>query len=368
MDSAFELHSDGGRPVLAVKGDWTIWTAEALDARLRETSARLQTTAELDLAGLGRLDLTGAYLLVRAAPNARLVNAPPGADKLLSVARLAVSDSQTIAASEATGLTGLLEHIGRAVVGLGQSALATLSFLGATLVVLARIVRHPRRFRPTSMVAVLQTAGLEAAPIVSLLSFFVGMVLAYVGISTLSDFGLEVFTVEAVGVGVLREFAVVITAVLLAGRTSSAFAAEIGAMRMRQEIDAMRVLGLDPMERLVAPRVLAMTIATPLLTFAAMISGLAGGLLVAWANLGVTPILFITRLQDNVPPENYFIGLLKAPIYGFVLALVACRHGLSVEGDVASLGRETTAAVVESIFWVIVLDAIFAIFVLELGY
>jgi phospholipid/cholesterol/gamma-HCH transport system permease protein len=177
-----------------------------------------------------------------------------------------------------------------------------------------------------------------------------------------------VFTVELVGFSVLREFAVVITAVLLAGRTNSAFTAQIGAMRMRQEVDAMRVLGLDVMERLVAPRVIAMTLMTPFLTFAAMIAGLLGGLLVCWATLGVSPILYLSRIQENVGVQHFWVGMVKAPIFGFVLALIACRQGLLVEGDVASLGKRTTASVVQAIFLLIVLDAAFAIWFLDMDW
>ncbi len=190
-------------------------------------------------------------------------------------------------------MLGLLERTGRAMAAIGEEIIQTVSFTGQTLGVLARLAVRPRRIRWVSVVHVMEVAGFNALPIVSLLSFFIGLVVAYLGARILGDFGASVFTVELVAFSMLREFGVVITAVLLAGRTNSAFTAEIGAMKMRQEIDAMRVIGIDPMEALVAPRVIAMLVMTPLLTFAAMIAGLFGGLLVAWAELGVSPTIVL---------------------------------------------------------------------------
>jgi phospholipid/cholesterol/gamma-HCH transport system permease protein len=175
-----------------------------------------------------------------------------------------------------------------------------------------------------------------------------------------------VFTVELVAFSMMREFGVVITAVLLAGRTNSAFTAEIGAMKMRQEIDAMRVMGISPMDALVAPRVIAMLIMTPLLTFAATMAGLVGGLLVCWVDLGISPVMFLSRIADEVPAQHFWVGMIKSPVFALVLAVIACKQGLSVGGDVNSLGRRVTSSVVQAIFMVILLDAIFAIWFLEM--
>jgi phospholipid/cholesterol/gamma-HCH transport system permease protein len=173
--------------------------------------------------------------------------------------------------------------------------------------------------------------------------------------------------VELVGIGMLREFGVVITAILLAGRTDSAFTAQIGAMKMRQEIDAMRTIGLDPMEALVAPRLIALLVMTPLLTFAATIAGIAGGLIAAWSSMGISPVMFVRRFQEVVPEQHFWVGIVKAPVFAIVIALVGCRQGMLVEGDVVSLGRRTTSAVVQSIFLVIALDALFAIIYYQLN-
>jgi phospholipid/cholesterol/gamma-HCH transport system permease protein len=212
----------------------------------------------------------------------------------------------------------------------------------------------------------MEHAGLNAMPIVMLLSFFIGLVVAYLGARILGDFGASVFTVELVAFSVMREFGVVITAVLLAGRTCSAFTAEIGAMKMRQEIDAMRVMGIDPMEALTAPRVIAMLVMTPILTFAAVMAGIFGGLLVAWGELGVSPTMFFNRISDAVPAQHFWVGMVKAPVFAFALAIVGCRHGLAVGGDVGSLGARVTASVVQAIFLVILLDALFALWFLEM--
>jgi phospholipid/cholesterol/gamma-HCH transport system permease protein len=194
----------------------------------------------------------------------------------------------------------------------------------------------------------------------------VGLVVAYLGARILGDFGASVWAVELVAISVFREFAAIITAVLLAGRTDSAFTAEIGAMKMRQEVDAMRVMGLDPMEALVAPRVFAMAAMTPLLVFAGMLAGLAGGFVACWSYLDVSGAMFFTRIQDNVPVKYFWVGMIKAPVFAIVLAVVGCRHGLSVGGDVGSLGRSVTSSVVQAIFLIILLDAFFALWFLEI--
>jgi phospholipid/cholesterol/gamma-HCH transport system permease protein len=207
----------------------------------------------------------------------------------------------------------------------------------------------------------MEEAGLDALPIVCFLSFFIGLVIAFIGANLLAMFNASVFTVELVGIGMLREFGAVLTAILLAGRTDSAFTAQIGAMKMRQEIDAMRTIGLDPMEALVAPRLIALVLMTPLLTFAATISGIGGGLIAAWTAMNISPQMFISRFQEVVPPQHFWVGIAKAPVFALVVAMIGCRQGMLVEGDVVSLGRRTTSAVVQAIFMVIALDAMFAV-------
>jgi phospholipid/cholesterol/gamma-HCH transport system permease protein len=233
---------------------------------------------------------------------------------------------------------------------------------------LLRVLGKPSRIRWVSVVHVMEVAGFNALPIVALLSFFIGMVVAYLGARILGDFGASVFTVELVAFSVLREFAIVITGVLLAGRTNSSFTAEIGAMKMRQEIDAMRVIGIDPMEALVVPRVIAMLVMTPILTFGAKMSGIFGGVLVCWAEIGVSPNMFFARVSEVVPAQHFWVGIAKAPLFALVLSVIACKQGLSVGGDVGSLGSRVTTSVVQAIFMLILLDAMFALWYLEMGW
>jgi phospholipid/cholesterol/gamma-HCH transport system permease protein len=230
-----------------------------------------------------------------------------------------------------------------------------------------KVLVTPRKLRWRAIVNLVEHVGLDAAPIVMVLSFFIGAVIAYMGANLLAAFGASVFMVDLVGFSVLRELAVIITAILLAGRSDSAFTASIGAMKMRQEIDAMTVMGLDTYEVLVIPRAIACVIAMPILTFLAMMSGLAGGLLVAWATADISPVLFFNRLQTAVGVENLWVGLSKTPVFGLIIAVIGCRQGLAVTGSVESLGQRTTTSVVQAIFAVILVDALFAILFFQLG-
>jgi phospholipid/cholesterol/gamma-HCH transport system permease protein len=375
--AGFDIRSAGQDTILALTGDWTTASIAAVEEGLTALGARVGPGVSVDVSALGRIDLAGAFLVDRTVRGSdpcgnmdtplRLVGSHPIADRLLRAARQATQPCPARAAPE-PGLVALVERIGRGVEAVARETLATLSFLGETLQTLGRLAVRPHRIRWVSVVHVMEHAGLNALPIIALLSFFIGLVVAYLGASILADFGASVFTVELVAYAVMREFGVVITAVLLAGRTDSAFTAEIGAMKMRQEIDAMRVIGLKPMEALVAPRVIAMLIMTPILAFAATMAGLFGGMLVCWAELGVSPTNFFSRIQEFVPAQHFWVGMAKAPAFALALAVVGCRHGLGVGGDVASLGKRTTSAVVQAIFLVILLDAVFALWFLEMGW
>jgi phospholipid/cholesterol/gamma-HCH transport system permease protein len=373
-EAAFDFREDGRAPVLALRGDWTVDTIAGLEAGLRALAARLRPGAVVDVAGLGRLDVAGAYLIDRTFRESPIGEARiairgehANAKGLLEAARKA-SAAPAPSPERTPGIAGFFEEVGEAMASIGVEITETMSFFGETLVVLGRLVMRPARMRWTSVVHVMEVAGLNALPIVALLAFFIGLVVAYLGARILGDFGASVFTIELVAFSMLREFAVVITAVLLAGRTDSAFTAEIGAMKMRQEIDAMRVIGIDPMEALVVPRLIAMLVMTPILTFGAMIAGLFGGLLVTWAELGVSPAMYVQRISDAVPEQHFWVGMSKAPAFAVVLAVIGCKQGLSVGGDVASLGSRVTTSVVQSIFMVILLDAAFALWFLEMDW
>jgi phospholipid/cholesterol/gamma-HCH transport system permease protein len=262
---------------------------------------------------------------------------------------------------------GMVEKVGEATVVAAREAVQLVDFLGLTVVTLLRALRNPGRLRVAAIVTHMERVGLDALPIVGLLSFLIGVVLAYQGADQLRRFGAELFVVNLLGIGVLREIGILMTAIIIAGRSGSAFTAQIGAMKVNQEVDALRTLGLDPMELLVLPRVLALMITLPLLGFYADVVGLMGGALMSYATLGVTLGQFLRQLQLAVDEGTLLVGLSKAPVFAFVIAMVGCYQGLKVTGSAESVGRLTTTSVVESIFLVIVIDAFFSVLFSFLG-
>lgn len=362
-EASFDVHEENGVRTLCPQGDWTVMTVHEVDP---DTDSASYST--LDISALGTIDTAGALVLVRMAGEAagNLTGSHDSAARLIGLVTASGMDCDPPERGDGSFLE-LFERTGRASVQMWKEAVATLSFLGEALATCFGLLAfRPQRLRWTSIVAVAEVAGLDALPIVAFLSFFVGMVVAFIGATSLADLGATVFTVELVGIAMMRELGVLLTGIILAGRTNSAFTAQIGAMRMRQEIDAMTTLGLSPQEVLVAPRIFAMALMTPLLAFAATLSGIFGGLVVGWLALDITPVMFISRLQDTVAVTNFWVGLSKAPIFGLVVALIGCRQGLTVGGSVQSLGSHTTTSVVQAIFSIIVIDAVFAIFYMEL--
>ncbi|MEL6663101.1 MAG: ABC transporter permease [Pseudomonadota bacterium] len=365
--ASFLLREDGDLRILEVAGDWTVMTihslGEAYDNLLSEIDA-------IDVAKLGALDTAGALMLTRVCKDAdqpEVRGEHPSASDLIRL--IAASEVDCDPARMPGGsLMDMLERAGRGSLHLYREGMATLAFLGEALTTCVSVLLRPQRLRLTPTVAIMEEAGLDALPIVAFLSFFVGIVVAYIGATTLADFGATIFTVELVGISMMREFGVILTAIILAGRTNSSFTAQIGAMRMRQEVDAMTTLGLSPMEVLVVPRIFAMVIMTPVLAFVSTLAGIAGGVVVGWLALDINPVVFAQRIQDYVPTTNFWVGLSKAPLFGLVVALIGCRQGLLVGGSVQSLGSHTTTSVVQAIFSIIVIDAVFAIFYMELGW
>lgn len=358
--------------MISPTGDWTVYTIGAIEAQLRALP-KTQCPPIIDLGQLDKIDTAGAYLLDRTAcmtsetpEGLELIGSHQTAERLLHQVREA-RDDVPAAPVRHFGVLDWLARIGRSTVEGLQEGMRTLSFVGQMVAVCAGLIIRPSKFRATATVAVMEEAGLDAIPIVMFLTFFVGMVVAFIGATTLGAFGATIFTVELVGFAMLREFGAILTAIILAGRTNSAFTAQIGAMRMRQEVDAMQVLGLDPMEVLVAPRVIAMLVMTPILAFLATISGIFGGLVVSWLALDIGPGLFLSRLVSTVPIENFWVGMSKAPFFALVVALIGCRQGLGVGGSVQSLGTATTNSVVQALFTIIVIDAAFAMFYMQLG-
>ena len=371
----FEL-IDGDRPQLVLRGDWTISTIGPMDQALHEATAKwgdagLAAVSAKDLSGL---DTAGAYIIDRtmralSGKTPKLVGAEPEVKTLLAQARdLATRhEDEPHVAVQGHGFVDLLERTGRGAVHLFEELLETLSFLGATMVSVFRVLVNPARVRWTALVSVMEESGLDAVPIVAFLSFFVGMVVAFIGATSLAELGATIFVVESVGIGLLRELSGVLAAIIVAGRTNSAFTAQIGAMKMRQEIDAMQTLGIDPLRAIVAPRVVGMMIMLPVLTFIAMLAGIGGGIMVCWTTLDISPTVFFNRMQAYVGIEHFWIGMSKAPVFGLMIALIGCRQGLEVGGSVQSLGAHTTKSVVQAIFAVIVIDALFAVLYMQLG-
>lgn len=262
----------------------------------------------------------------------------------------------------------MLAEIGVSVENIWRQFVDLLGFMGLTLQVLVRSLFTPWRWRVTSAVAQLDAAGLRAVPIVALLTFMVGAVVAFLGSTILSSFGATIYTVDLIGFSFLREFAVLLTAILIAGRTASAYTAQLGLMKVNEEIDALRMTGLDPVEVLVIPRVVALLIALPLLTFVGMVSGILGGMVVSVVSLDISPSMFVSILQRDIAVKHFLLGMAKAPIFAFLIAVIGCSEGFKVSGSAQSVGTRTTSSVVQSIFVVILLDALAALFYMEMGW
>lgn len=330
-------------------------------------------TVQIDLAALDALDTGGAWMVLNLQSRLQaqgaavtLVGASPEQSALIETVAEALPEEE----GEEVGKREFLQwvgDIGHRTVMAGQATASLLNFLGATLDRIARTLLDPRRLRATSLVSQMEAVGYNAVPIVALMGFLIGVVLAFQGAVQLRQFGAEVFVVDLIAVSILRELGILLTAIIVAGRSGSAFTASIGSMKVREEIDAMRTLGLDPLEVLVLPRVLALLITLPVLGFVANMSGLFGGALMSWIELGVSPGMFITRFLENTDVWHLGVGMIKAPFFAMIIGVVACWHGMQVGGSAESVGQKTTSSVVQSIFLVIVADALFSVFFAEVG-
>jgi phospholipid/cholesterol/gamma-HCH transport system permease protein len=363
----FHIESNGDGRSAILTGDWTAVgmgnAADRLAASLRKEGA-----IRVDLTQIGQCDTSGAYGVIRAVGadgGQQRVLAPAPVQQLLTLVSDALKVDRTPRPVRRP-IYEMVERIGHGVADIGANLVDFMVFNGHLLVATGRALSNPRRVRWAAVFSLAERAGLDAIPIVSLTSFFIGAVVGLLGANLLRRFGAQVFAVELIGVAVLREFDVLITALLLAGRSASAFTAEIGAMKMNQEIDAMRVLGVDPFDALVFPRFAALFLTIPLLVFVACLAGLAGGLLVSVTALGLNVAGFLHRLVENIGPTQFWVGMSKAPIMALVIAGIGCREGLEVGGDVESLGRHVTSAVVQAIFSAILIDAAFALIYMEL--
>jgi phospholipid/cholesterol/gamma-HCH transport system permease protein len=365
----FQIDDGGPSLTLRLTGDWSATELGRVSGRLDDALGERAVDA-VDLTDLGRFDTAGALALVKASncvlPAKAWVQRPEAGRTYALVEKLERESAGPPPRSPPW--VRAFSNIGRGVYDIAAEATLSMAFLGRLILATGAALRHPGRIRWAAWFSQAERAGLDAIPIIAVTNFFIGAVIAYLGANLLTQFGAGVFTVQLVAVAVLREFAVVITSVLLAGRSSSSFAAEIGSMRMNQEVDAMQVMGVNPFQALVIPRLAAMVVMLPLLTFIGMVAGMFGGMLVTWAELGYGPAFFIQRVsEDPMMGQHLMVGLIKAPVFAVVVAAIGCRQGMAVAGDVESLGRRVTAAVVQAIFAIIFLDAVFAMIFLELN-
>ncbi len=374
---AAHLDTTTAPPLLRITGDWTLAHYANLKKLSDTLDGQYDAGARIDLNGLGALDTAGASLLVELLGPDRIEQSAEQTDCSLSAADRALLKTvyrslndfcvPDKAPEEAAGIQ-VLARIGRAVDTVWQDSKKLLGFIGLILETFARGILRPKRWRITPMVAHIEQTGLDAAPIVALLTFLVGAVVAFLGATVLKSFGATIFTVDLVAFSFLREFGVLLTAILIAGRTASAFTAQIGSMKANEEIDAIRTLGLDPMELLVLPRVMALLVSLPMLTFLAMLSGIVGGGVVCAVALDISPAMFLSLLQSDIGVQHFLVGMVKAPIFAFLIAAIGCLEGFKVSGSAESVGAHTTSSVVQSIFVVIVLDAVAALFFMEMGW
>ena len=355
-----------GAPVLKVGGTWTVFSLHDLRKRLdkarREAQGGGRAKANtVDATDLKRLDTAGALEILQLAggPDAEIKTAEQSHADLFKV----VKQSMCVPPKprHVDFLSHWLEELGRDLVGLGKQLANLCAFIGEIIVVFLEACVNPKRFRIGAVVRQMFEVWVKALLIVGVLCFLIGVVIAYQGVQQLRQFGAETFTVEAVGIGMFRELGVLLTAIIVAGRSGSAFTAQIGTMQVNQEIDAMRTIGLNPIEWLVLPRITALVLSMPLLAFWGDMTGLLGGAVACTVYLDFTLVQFFDRLRDTVGIWHFYTGMIKAPVFGFIIAAIGCFEGLQVHGSAESVGQLTTRSVVESIFCVIVLDAVFSI-------
>ena len=365
---------DGRVAVLDIGGEWTLPHAGRLERIVADVERAAASSARIHLNELRSLDTAGAWLLqrlIRRLENqgATVTIADVAPEHRVLLQRMMLPPArQTLARPYVSAFRAVVEHIGSATIDIVDEAHELVSFLGITTIALFRAVLQPRRLRFIALASHVERVGLNALPIVGLLSFLIGVVLAYQGADQMRAFGAEIYSVNLLGVSVLREIGVLLTAILVAGLSGSAFTAEIGTMKVNEEIDAMKTLGLDIMDVLVLPRLLAVVIALPLLTFFADLAALIGGAIMSLVVLGISLTQFLEQLRSFATESTFWVGFIKAPFFAGLIGLVGCYEGLKVEGGAESVGRMTTKAVVESIFLVIVADAAFSVMFSWLGY
>lgn len=366
MSADFVEEQQGEAGVLRFTGALTLAQIGDLYDRVR---ARNMPVEKIDLGEIERIDTVGAWIIHRLALDhkAEVVGASDDALRLLG--QIEKADQPVRMRPDRTSpLFRVLGEIGDATTTAGRTLLGLLGFFGAMVISSFSVLRNPGRFRLNAVVQRFEVVGVSALGIIGLMSFLIGIVIAQQGAVQLRQFGAEVFTINLIGRITLRELGVLMTAIMVAGRSGSAFAAQIGTMKLTEEIDAMRTIGVSPMEALVLPRVVASVVMMPLLGFYASVVAIIGGGFLCWVSLDIPPITYVQRIREVVPITDLYVGLVKAPVFGMIIALAGCFQGMQVEGNAEEVGMRTTAAVVQAIFLVIVLDAFFAVFFTWVGW
>lgn len=361
---------------LSIEGEWVLRHYSDLQHAVRQHQDLVASTQQLDFAQLQTIDTAGAGQLCRLLGAEKLIEFLDNATHLSNerkallqtVANAMIEAGPPPSPKKTSSLGQFFGNIGAAIQNFWNNAIELLAFIGLTLQSMAKVALRPSQWRINALVQQIEETGLNAVPIIALLTFLVGAVIAFLGSTILKDFGATLYTVDLVGFSFMREFAVLLTAILMAGRTASAFTAQLGSMKANEEIDALRAQGLDPIQILVIPRVFALLVSLPLLTFIGMVSGIIGGALVCYWVLNISPTMFFSLFQEDLTITNFYVGMAKAPLFAFLIAVIGCLQGFKVSGSAQSVGEHTTAAVVHSIFIVIVLDAIAALYYMEMGW
>jgi len=363
----FSLADDGeGAATLAFAGPLCISSLGDIDQRLASVS---EGVSRVDLAQVDAIDTAGAWIAWRTAQSlgAEIVGASEEARRLIAAVGKA-SDDDTGPHPKPSRWLQLVDRLGRQMLGAREGLVAVLGFMGAVIQASGDLIRDPGRFRTKALVHQMELVGISAIGIVGLMSFLVGIVIAQQGAVQLRQFGAEIYTINLTGRLALRELGILMTAIMVAGRSGSAFAAQIGTMKLTEEVDAMRTIGVSPMEALVVPRVAAAMLMMPLLGLYASLVAIIGGAFISSFALDIPFFTFLSRIQEVVPVHDIWVGLIKAPVFGFIIAVAGCYNGMQVQGNSEEVGRRTTQAVVAAIFMVIVLDAFFAVFFSEMGW
>ena len=369
----FETDQSSGQLLFHLKGDWVLKNFAAIEREIIQLQ-NTNSSPVYSLSQIGKLDTAGVAQITNLLGEEQTVKLASSLSSnrralLMLLSKSSASDQKSVVNHSSNHLLiGFFNTIGKSVVQFAHTALELLEFIGMTLAAFGYIIFRPSRWRITSLVANIETCGLNAVPIVALLTFLVGAVISFLGLSLLNQFGAGIYTVSLVALAFLREFGVLLTAIIMAGRTASSFTAQIGAMKSNEEIDALKVSGLNPMEILVLPRVLAMLISLPALTFIAMMFGILGGMVVCLLKLNISTTMFFSLIVQNVSVTHFYLGLCKAPVFAFLIAIIGCMQGFKAGNSAASVGAHTTTSVVHSIFIVILLDALAALYFMVMGW